>query len=154
MIISAERSDDGILIRCALDSTPDSVSAALRAMRTELEDRAAPAVVDGLPWELVVAEVLNNIVEHAYRNAPTGRIRARLDFQADRLRAEFTDHGHEMPGLTPPEGRAVNVNVAPEAVPEGGFGWFLIRSLTSDLCYQRRDGANHLSLSVTRTQDT
>ncbi|WP_348540063.1 hypothetical protein [Ruegeria sp. HKCCE4148] len=31
-------------------------------------------------------------------------------------------------------------------MPEGGFGWFLIHQLTSDIQYERRDGCNRLSL--------
>ncbi|WP_418593330.1 ATP-binding protein [Ponticoccus sp. (in: a-proteobacteria)] len=152
MITSAERSDDGILIRCMLDATPDSVSDCLRKIRAEIEQQA-PGVDQGLPWELVVAEVLNNIVEHACRDRPSGRIIVCLAFRATGLFADFTDDGCAMPGQCPPEGRAVAVDRAPETLPEGGFGWFLIRSLTTDLRYRRADGANHLSLTVPRSLD-
>lgn len=152
MITSAERSNDGILIRCMLDGTPDSVSDGLRKIRAEIE-KQAPGADEGLPWELVVAEVLNNIVEHAYRDRPAGRIIVCLAFRATGLCADFTDYGCEMPGHGPPEGRAVDLDRPPEALPEGGFGWFLIRSLTTELRYRRADGANHLSLTVARSPD-
>ncbi|QRF65418.1 ATP-binding protein [Ponticoccus alexandrii] len=152
MITSAERSNDGILIRCVLDGTPDNVSDSLRKIRAEIE-RHAPGADEGLPWELVVAEVLNNIVEHAYRDRPAGRIIVCLAFCATGLCAVFTDYGCEMPGHRPPEGRVVELDRPPVALPEGGFGWFLIRSLTTDLRYHRVNGANHLSLTVPRSQD-
>ena len=37
---------------------------------------------------------------------------------------------------------------APQDLPEGGFGWFLIRSLTRDLTYLREDGYNMLCFCV------
>lgn len=147
MITTAERSDDGILIRCTLNSSPDSVSATLRHIRTELAGLGS-AVADDLPWELVVAEVLNNIVEHAYAGDATGQILASLAFRRDSLRADFTDYGAAMPGLAPPQGAMVDLSGRKEDLPEGGYGWFLIRSLSRDMRYRREDGANCLSLTI------
>ena len=33
-------------------------------------------------------------------------------------------------------------------LPEGGFGWFLIRELTHDLTYRRDGSRNHLSFRM------
>lgn len=149
MITSAEPSGEGLLIRCRLDSLPASVSATLRAVRRQLCG-AAPALDRDLPWELVVAEVLNNIVEHAYHDAPGGEIRARLRFCPQGLRADFTDHGSAMPGLRLPVGAAVPLDMGVADLPEGGFGWFLIHTLARDLHYRREAGANRLTLRVPR----
>lgn len=94
--------------------------------------------------ELVLGEALNNIVEHAYAEGP-GPIELWLDAGADGLAFTITDRGLAMPGAVAPEGRLPAGLDGPLAdLPEGGFGWFLIRSLTRDLRYERSDGLNRL----------
>jgi len=48
-----------------------------------------------------------------------------------------------MPGLPPQPGPETL-----ESLPEGGFGWFLIRTLARDLCYSREMGTNRLVLRI------
>ncbi|MGP6086994.1 ATP-binding protein [Antarctobacter jejuensis] len=144
----AERLDDGIfVITCEMDSTPDDVTKTLHAINRMLaeEDSRPPPESS---WELVVAEVLNNIVEHAYQDRADGRIILTLRFRKDRLKVRFTDFGRPMPSGTPPAGEQADLTVATEDLPEGGFGWFLIRSLTEDLSYCREKDSNHLTLSI------
>jgi len=38
----------------------------------------------------------------------------------------------------------------PNDLQEGGYGWFLIRSLMTDVTYERRHKTNHLSLTLAR----
>lgn len=97
----------------------------------------------GTLW-IVMAEVMNNIVEHAYAGIDdAGDIRLRMWRHGSTVAVEVTDSGAPMPGLTLPEGRLADV--APgEDLPEGGFGWFLIRSLTDWLIYDRVDEVNRL----------
>lgn len=97
--------------------------------------------------ELVLAEVLNNIVEHAYAEAP-GPIEVELRAAADGVGCVICDHGRPMPDGTPPLGRQTLLDVPLEDLPEGGFGWFLIRSLTRDLDYVRQRGSNRLSFLI------
>ena len=97
--------------------------------------------------EIVLAEVLNNIVEHAYADFP-GQIELRIFTAAEVLRCEVTDYGRQMPGNQAPAGRNASLDVPPEDLPEGGFGWFLIRSLTRDLQYQRDGEVNRLCFSM------
>ncbi|MFN6979493.1 MAG: ATP-binding protein, partial [Gemmobacter sp.] len=61
------------------------------------------------------------------------------------MRCAITDRGAPMPGLALPEGRLPPPG--PE-VPEGGFGWHLIRSLARDLEYERQDGFNRLRFNL------
>lgn len=147
MIESDRLASGGVSIRCELQSRPDQVTDVLRAVRVIL-DRHYGTVPRDDTWELVVAEVLNNIVEHAYDDAGQGEIRVRLDFQPTCLRAAFTDFGRAMPDQVPPEGKPANVAVERQDLPEGGFGWFLIRSLTTTLSYRHADGANHLDMEL------
>ena len=93
--------------------------------------------------EIVLAEVLNNIVEHAYADQ-AGNITLRLVRHDGGLHCTVSDTGAPMPGLCLPEGRFQPLDDLAD-LPEGGFGWFLIRSLVTELTYQRIDGENRLS---------
>lgn len=96
--------------------------------------------------EIVLAEVLNNIVEHAYRNAKDGRIELRLCRSGDRLLVDLVDAGIALPGLRLPEPTVVDPDLPHADLPEGGFGWGLIRELTVDVVYHRRQDRNHTRL--------
>ncbi len=98
--------------------------------------------------ELVLAEVLNNIVEHAYRHS-AGDIALTLFRLSEGLAVQLTDTGSAMPGCTVPAGRLPEGLDGPAAaLPEGGFGWFLVHSLTRDLVYERTAGQNRLGFTL------
>ncbi|MBT53569.1 MAG: hypothetical protein CMF72_09255 [Mameliella sp.] len=146
--MQAERLDDGaFLISCRMDSTPDDVQSSLLDINTLLQGEEIAPPPDST-WELVVAEVLNNIVEHAYQDRAGGDILLRLRFGHERLTVEFTDFGLPMPSGVAPDGALANVDVPVEELPEGGFGWFLIRSLSEDLTYCHDGGRNLLTLAI------
>lgn len=93
--------------------------------------------------EIVLAEALNNVSEHAFVGR-TGMVRLRLDRADGGLACVIEDDGRELPADL----------VLPQALPdcgdlpEGGFGWHLIRTLTRRICYARVDGMNRLSLVI------
>ena len=96
--------------------------------------------------EIVLAEALNNIVEHAYAQH-TGEIEITLLLHQTALICRIIDTGLPMPNDTLPAGHLAQF--APtDDLPEGGFGWFLIRTLSRDLDYRRVDGRNHLSFRL------
>lgn len=107
--------------------------------------------------EVVLAEVLNNIAEHAYAGGP-GKIAVSLHHTAAGLRCQVTDEGAAMPGGCLPSGDhpaqrrgspGLPLQDLPLAdLPEGGFGWHLIRRLTQDLHYARVGGQNRLSFLI------
>lgn len=94
--------------------------------------------------QLVLAEVLNNVAEHAYAERP-GPVAVTLTPVAAGTLCLVVDHGFGMPGGHLPEGKPPAVDTALEDLPEGGFGWHLIRSLTRDLTYARTGQGNRLS---------
>lgn len=96
--------------------------------------------------EIVLAEVLNNVVEHAYRDAP-GPICICIDLTASVLEVSVFDQGAPMPGGHLPPGLLRPIEEV-EDLPEGGFGWFLIRALTQDLRYERAGEVNRLCFAV------
>lgn len=92
--------------------------------------------------EIVMAEALNNIVEHAYA-AQAGLIDIWVGLGATGLECSISDYGRPMPDFQLPKGHQHNL-AQMDDLPEGGFGWFLIRSLAQDLQYQRRYNQNLL----------
>ncbi|MCT4372529.1 ATP-binding protein [Yangia mangrovi] len=95
--------------------------------------------------ELVLAEALNNIVEHAYAGQGPGRIRLWLQGVPGAIRLELRDRGRPMPDLALPEGRLKPLGHDGD-LPEGGFGWYLIRRLAAEVSYRRVGGENVLRL--------
>lgn len=99
--------------------------------------------------ELVLAEVLNNVVEHAYRGND-GVIRLWVQLDGGTLRCQIEDEGLPLPGRQLPDPLLPD----PSALAEGGFGWHLIRSLVADLAYQRLGAVNRLSFRVAPGQSS
>lgn len=97
--------------------------------------------------ELVLAEALNNIVEHAYADR-CGNIELRIMQHECGMAFKILDEGKPMPNGAAPIGMAPAVEVPAEDLPEGGFGWFLIRELAKDLTYERKDARNELSFRM------
>jgi serine/threonine-protein kinase RsbW len=125
------------------------------AVRAALARLLAAAPVQDLPEddrgtvELVLAEVLNNVAEHAYAGG-SGPVEVGLCATPLGLACQIVDRGLAMPGGKLPDGGLPDV--APPDFPEGGFGWHLIRSLTADLTYARSAGQNRLSFLIPLSQ--
>lgn len=130
-----------------LESSPASVRAALGEVSFRLGQLALGCRLRG-DVELVVAEVLNNICEHAYAASAEGRIDLSIWVESDAVDVEVRDAGSSMPGGVLPEGRRVAVTGPAGTLPEGGFGWHLIRQVASDLSYARIGGTNRLTFRV------
>lgn len=131
-----------------LDSSPLAVRGALAQMTRYLQRRCPGAGLGAA--ETVLAEALNNIVEHAYAGG-RGRIRLCLRIRGNDIHCCIADQGHPMPGGTPPRGELAPL--PPDApLPEGGFGWHLIRALSQDIAYQHESGRNCLSFRVSAEQ--
>tara|TARA_R110000868_G_scaffold11035_10_gene53476 strand:+ start:33123 stop:33635 length:513 start_codon:yes stop_codon:yes gene_type:complete len=135
-------------IHIQVDSGPLAARQVFDLLKRDLADTLLEVEELGA-IELVLAEAVNNIVEHAYSNGRRkGTIHLHCQLRRDGLHFEITDNGLPMPGGCTPLGRAVNVNVDPMNVPEGGYGWFLIQDLAKDVTYRRRGRVNHLSLRM------
>lgn len=99
--------------------------------------------------ELVMAEVINNIVEHAYPpNSPGGPIRVTCHHKIDGLHLTIRDEGKAMPDGQAPLGTVPNLQVDLMDMPEGGFGWFLIRDLAKEVSYRRSGNENQLDFRL------
>lgn len=122
------------------------------AVRLALRDVLDHPILSGLSKdaigtaELVLAEALINIVEHAY-DRDDGQIEVRLYQSSGKLTCDVYDAGRPMPDGALPAGLAQIIGKDAD-LPEGGFGWFLIRTLTQNLMYRRIDARNHLSFQL------
>ena len=93
--------------------------------------------------ELILAEALNNIVEHAYAGT-RGPVDLCIEIRRDGLACTLGDQGREAPLGYPPDPPLPEIE-PPFELPEGGFGWHIIRCLTTDLRYRREGEWNVLS---------
>ncbi|PZX42142.1 serine/threonine-protein kinase RsbW [Roseinatronobacter thiooxidans] len=94
--------------------------------------------------DLVLSEIMTNIVEHGYKDA-AGVIECDLVLNTASVECRMSDTGRAFDpsgaGHTAPD---------PATFAEGGYGWFLVRSLTSQLSYAREGDRNILYFSMQR----
>lgn len=134
-------------LRVLSPATLASVRQTLRDARRHCSAAAVPDEVrDSL--EIVLAELMNNIVEHANAGRDRGIIDLELRVGNDAVRCVLRDDGGPMPGARLPEGRLPDTARPVARLPEGGFGWALIRGLTEELAYRREADGNCTSFSV------
>ncbi|MCC5993068.1 MAG: ATP-binding protein [Rhodobacteraceae bacterium] len=131
-----------LVLRC--ESSVEDVCVMLTRME-QLLDKADVPSAQRQDAALVMAEALTNIARHG-NDAQRGEITCRVSIAQDGLECRITDHG---PAFDP-SGLGL-ASPPPEALAEGGYGWFLIRRLTTGLQYQRRDGQNILCFRVPGT---
>ncbi|MCV6597836.1 MAG: ATP-binding protein [Mangrovicoccus sp.] len=133
-----------------LGATPEAVHDLLSMARANLQFMDVEPDLLGNA-EVVIAEVLNNIVEHAYAGAaPTNKAEIQVDLMRRKrgLAMLVLDHGRPMPNLQLPQGSLPNADGPVEDLPEGGFGWFIIRELSRGLQYRRIGNVNRLRLLI------
>jgi serine/threonine-protein kinase RsbW len=98
---------------------------------------------------IALAEALNNIEEHAYSGRREQPVWVEIDARGNRVRCRIEDCGAPLPGGVLPGGRLPPADpCAHDDLPEGGFGWALLRRLTRDLAYQRHDDRNRLTFRI------
>ena len=133
----------GVLSRTAFRATFDNVRLAIEAAMTTLGPLNLSAEEAG-SVEIVLAEALNNVVEHAYPDHQPGEVKLVLRHGRAGLLIEIRDNGKPMPNGRTPLGQHPSDVKPRDPLPEGGFGWFLIRELARDLIYDRENGENFL----------
>lgn len=144
-MIEVQTTDTGLSIHCMSDSF--AVRSSLEVLIEDMADRKFLPEECGTV-ELVLAEVLNNIAEHAYEERGDGRIELVMDYDSSGMCFDLRDFGKPMPDGKTPLGEQANLNVPVDDLPEGGYGWFLIGELARDLVYERSGDANHLTFRM------
>ncbi len=134
-------------IRFSITSSFENVANLAEEVSTLCGERPGSDADMADSLRLCLAEALNNIVEHAYAGAEGKPIYADVRFEPNRYEVLLIDEGKPMPGGEAPDGSAEPFDTADfENLPEGGFGWMLIRSQMDNVEYERRDGCNVLRL--------
>lgn len=142
---SAQSRTEGLPLNRILSSSPDAISEGLEGLfgcdpLARLTEDSRGTV------EIVLAEVLNNVVEHAYASFP-GQIAVSITRGDGYLFFRMVDDGLPMPGGVAPGGKLAGARNFQD-LPEGGFGWHLIRTLSQDLTYVRDGNQNVLTFCV------
>lgn len=94
---------------------------------------------------IVLAEAMNNVVEHAFEDNQGEKITLIVRKRSKSLIVEIRDSGRPMPkGRAPIGNHPMTEFNQFDTMPEGGYGWFLIRELVQDLVYDRQNDENIL----------
>src|ERR1700736_2088606 len=92
---------------------------------------------------LAIEELVTNCIEYGYDDADVHTIRIVLSIHDQYLTMTVIDDGHPFDPLTvPPPDFSVQV----QDRPIGGLGIHMLRKLSDHIAYERRDGANRLTL--------
>jgi len=137
----------GVLSRTAFRATFDNVRLAIEKAMSTLEPLDL-SVEDAGSIEIVLAEALNNVVEHAYPPEQLGDVKLVLRHGRAGLLIEIRDRGKPMPNGRTPDGEHPADAASKNSMPEGGYGWFLIKQLARDMVYDRENGENFLIFRI------
>lgn len=131
-----------LLVELCLPALGDTTRIVLGNVVAELQ-RIDPTL-DQDSLQIVLGEVLNNIIEHGYRRDPLGAVVVRVALVDHAITIDTWDWGKSYPEGEIPQG----IKPDPSSLAEGGFGWFLIKSLICDMDYRRAHECNHLHLCL------
>jgi serine/threonine-protein kinase RsbW len=126
-----------------------AVRDALASMGSSLRDFGLDE--DGIGrTEIVLAEALNNVVEHAYADIGGGDVELRVKCGFNEIDITILDNGVPVPVHVFAKRSGPDLDVDFEDLPEGGFGWMMIQHMSSHLSYQRVGDTNCLRMTVPR----
>jgi anti-sigma regulatory factor (Ser/Thr protein kinase) len=94
--------------------------------------------------EVIVEEVLANIISYAYPDEDEGPVYVDVRVDPSTVTLVFRDRGAPYDPLARPD-PDIDAPIADR--PIGGLGVFLTTALASDVAYERRDGANVLTVT-------
>ena len=108
--------------------------------------------------QIALAEACNNIVRHAYGPdgaVPDPDIELDLALDAGGLQVTLRDRGGPMPtgGLPGPDLPPIDPG-DPLTLPEGGFGWPILRGIARALSHSRHNGRNVLRFRLALSEKT
>ena len=130
------------LLHLTMSAAPAEVGRALDEVRRFLtEQHASEEVIDDLC--LVVDEVLANIMSHGYGKDANGSMNLVLSVVADDYSLEVRDRA---PAFNPLDAAPPDLGDDPDERAIGGLGMHLVRSLMSEITYERSGAENVLRL--------
>lgn len=141
------------LFHRVLPADPSAIRNVLSEVRIRFARSVAPEAIGRI--ELILAEVMNNVAEHAGRTTepPGDKVVPTIHLSVVRSARGFVCTVADDGIMIPAECLRQRYLPMPDAstLPENGFGWFLIQSLAQTLCYYREDQMNYLAFSVPLT---
>ena len=134
-------------IRYDFKSDPDTVHSVVQRV---LDDLGALNLSDDRrsDFKILLVEVINNIIEHGYQRENSNPIELSLTRDGRSLKFVFVDFGLPMPFGKIQSDILNPAAYARDQLPEGGFGWQIIRQLAHDIGYERNGRVNSLSLKL------
>lgn len=140
-----------LLLEMVIPNDPFAVRDALQKISRTLHEIPVSGEFQSTS-QIVLAEALNNIVEHAYETVGSGQIGLVLRQRDQDIQVELRDQGRPMPSRIIPTAENPRRGPAPETLPEGGFGWKIISDLVQDMNYRRESGNNILNFRLSMVQ--
>ena len=131
----------------SVTATPEGVRATLdEVMQFVAQSGATEQELGNI--QLVLAEVLNNIVEHALVDVHDPLLELRMCRAGQDFHFLTKDNGCAMPNHQIPLREMPDVDVATQDLPEGGYGWAIFRLFAHGYSYQRACEMNFLRFSI------
>jgi serine/threonine-protein kinase RsbW len=104
---------------------------------------------DAANIELCVVEASNNAIEHAYENQAGQSLEVVLALSQQGVSVAVRDHGKSIPeGLLEKLPQSIEFNPEElDAIPEGGMGLILVKSIMDQVSYSTKSGQNTLTMN-------
>jgi serine/threonine-protein kinase RsbW len=115
----------------------------IHALLTDLLTECPIDDMDAMQFELAVAEIGANVVEHAGEGS-TVTVRLELEVAPDRVEARYSDDGN-------PARVDLDSVGLPDDFAERGRGLAIAINVLDELAYRRADGKNHWRLVRNRS---
>lgn len=144
--IAPDQTEQEVVFRLA--ATNEGVRAAIRNASDYIAEFNV-SQEDLTSVELSLAEVLNNVVEHAYDGTTDGVVELRIWIQDPHIYIRILDTGRPMPNGRLPLGNPADVGREGCEQDEGGYGLYMIRQLARKLRYTRFGPYNQMSFRIT-----
>lgn len=102
--------------------------------------------------EICIVETLNNIVEHAYKEAQKGPVEINAEIGDDYLTIEVIDEGIARTKFEKAELKFDPNDIL--SLPEGGMGLYLIEKIMDETEYLSKEGKNYYRMKKKISQST
>jgi serine/threonine-protein kinase RsbW len=136
-------------LRLSIPATPGGVRGALLRLVAALAHRLDAGDLGRL--ELAIAELLNNIVEHAFAGRRPLPVDLAVRVGPDDIEVRIEDMGRAMPGGLPAPRDFPDLDRPQQDLPEGGFGWPMILALVDCISYRRIGAVNRHDFTMLRS---
>jgi serine/threonine-protein kinase RsbW len=133
----------GEAVNLQVRNSVDAISSASEAAESWLEQQQVSPDATFLVT-LAIEELVTNCIKYGYDDDGEHTIHIQLSVEGNKLTMLVVDDGHAFDPLAAPP---PDLSLAIEDRPIGGLGIHMLRELTDEMTYERRDGANRLTLT-------